>query len=244
MPISFLSLPAEIRNSIYGFTFAGNPPPHPTDPQSKSFTPLLQICRQIRSEAFDMFYASTTFFFDLSQEDVLAGAPEASKWLSMVGDKHMRLIGGLRIHTDRFDVELEQNDADRDPRLVLRSLAIKGREVYTAVAAPQLPGAQPHAGIAMTFVPSTLPAKDDSEARASIGYALNMLFNNPDINMVPYVGHNLVGGLAQFLTLFHRRPRGQFYATVESAWHFVGGGTSLQQVGPYASDFEVVRDRE
>ncbi|KAK5740528.1 hypothetical protein LTR17_004565 [Elasticomyces elasticus] len=64
-------------------------------------------------------------------------------------------------------------------------------------------------------------AYDDSAPRASISFALRQLYANPDVDHATNDGHNLVGGLAQFLAQFH----------TDDAWSFNSNyGTALQYI--------------
>jgi len=79
----------------------------------------------------------------------------------------------------------------------------------------------------------TSPQYDDIELKASIGYALNMLQNDTEAKMVEYIGHNVVGGIAQFLALADDSSTWNFGSNTQTAWDFIGGAAQLKKFNTY-----------
>ena len=67
----FLRLPAELRNKIYSLVLTTERPILVSTPRrfkAKSMLALLSVCKQIRDEAREMFYAGNEFIF-LARDD-------------------------------------------------------------------------------------------------------------------------------------------------------------------------------
>jgi len=123
-PLTFFDLPPELRNLCYSFAMtpaSGIVPPT----NEKSDVPelaLLSSRRQIQCEAGKIYWHNT-FLFDLSREDILAGAPEARDWLFAIGDKYIRRLDTVVIrHENRFELTLGHQEVDGKHSLVLKDL--------------------------------------------------------------------------------------------------------------------------
>ena len=78
----FLKLPAELRNKIYGLTVTRRLPIAISRPrffEVRSMLALLSVCRQIRDEAREMFYAGNRFLFYVREDKITSN--RAVLWL-------------------------------------------------------------------------------------------------------------------------------------------------------------------
>ncbi|TKA79432.1 hypothetical protein B0A55_03496 [Friedmanniomyces simplex] len=124
--MGFFNLPAQLRNHIYELALVPSDAVRPTEIENDppATTPLA-ACPRIRSEAEQIFWRQNTFHFNRNIEALLAGAPEASRWMFAVGWKRIRYVKSLIItYKTRFSLELGRSPINGKPALVLESLAM------------------------------------------------------------------------------------------------------------------------
>ena len=228
-PIRFFGLPAELRNGIYEAALVRKEGVNPiADDKTDPDLSFLEISPRIRGESEHLCYTQNIFSFDLSYDEINAGAPLTSAWLHAVGHKRIRHVGGIKIthkFLDRevFTLELTHGVIDNKPALVLKDLKISTDQPWDTFATslvqqwPQL----------ANYGPRPLPY-DDSPLRASISFALRHLYSNAEgIDLASYCGRNLVGGLAQFLLYCDTLHAWDFDPCIANALQFIMGSTLL-----------------
>jgi hypothetical protein len=111
-----LSLPAELRNTIYTFALTGPKPLKAIDstPEERADhvrrRNVLHLCRQIRSETQLLYYNANTFVLDFTKAEILTGVPKVAPWLQDIGGPEtMRTLGGPTISGPGFKLDLVQN---------------------------------------------------------------------------------------------------------------------------------------
>ncbi|KAK5701729.1 hypothetical protein LTR97_004547 [Elasticomyces elasticus] len=182
-PTGFFDLPPEVRNSIYDYALVPANGIRPLDPTAEvPNTALLAASPLIKAEAEKMYWESNRVVFELSNRDVLAGAPAAAEWLLAAGSEKIAKLSSLTITRGaRFSIELCHGLYNGNtPGLVLQNLHL----------------APAHWDVSWGPAPYVY---DSSHVTASINFALRQLYAEPDLDLASHFGHNLVGGLAQFL---------------------------------------------
>ena len=110
-----LNLAAELRNSIYQYALISDTPICINQDDIRSRSALIQVCKQIREEASQSFYAENKFFTTA----IDGNCDTAISWLKAIGKKnagHMhRLIINLELREcalDNTDVKFLQTEHD------------------------------------------------------------------------------------------------------------------------------------
>lgn len=92
-----LSLPAELRNSIYEYTFLLSPVElrprkRPSNPKGRlTASGLLLACKQIHQEAMPIYYSATTFYLDVAPVSRIA------EWAKSIGPLRRQLIQDIHL---------------------------------------------------------------------------------------------------------------------------------------------------
>ncbi|KAK3628946.1 hypothetical protein LTR22_022139 [Elasticomyces elasticus] len=217
-PTGFFSLPAELRNVVYAHVLEDGPSIHITgDANHTPSIPLLEAHPLIASEAGPMQLEHCPFRFDLSADDIYRGAQDASRWLVTLGSSAVRNLNRLIIsHTDRFTLTLRREVVDGKPTFVVDDLSMAADLKRPWVYRLTRNGPRVHAG----HYPQTA-SHDDQFIRASINQALHDLYLNNEVDLGSYYGHNLIGGLAQFLLHCDGSTCWDYDPQSKSAMHFI-----------------------
>ncbi|KAK3659746.1 hypothetical protein LTR56_001110 [Elasticomyces elasticus] len=185
-PTGFFDLPPEVRNSIYDYALVPANGIRPLDPTAEvPNTALLAASPLIKAEAEKMYWESNRVVFELSNRDVLAGAPAAAEWLLAAGSEKIAKLSSLTITRGaRFSMELCHGLYNGNtPGLVLHNLHLA-------------------------------PAHWD-------------LYAEPDLDLASHFGHNLVGGLAQFLAPLDSRCSWDYDCSKYNALQAIMGNACL-----------------
>lgn len=86
-------MPAEIRNHIYELVLVSESPIKATEHPRDAIPPLLQVCRQVRSEALPIFYSQNTFLHVVTD----ANTAHLCLWLSSIGPQSCRHLTNLAV---------------------------------------------------------------------------------------------------------------------------------------------------
>lgn len=122
MPINFLSLPSELRNTIYELVLLDDKPIYPWARRNhtRNLTPgLFRTNKTIHHEATPLFYAQNTFELTLLQPRY----PHISDFFSQIGPTNASTIRHLCLDIPEFD-DLDRNNVtfDKDSEDILKLL--------------------------------------------------------------------------------------------------------------------------
>lgn len=94
-------LPAELRNQVYRYVVVSEEAINITRPPIRAHTALLQVCKQMRTEATKMFYSENTFRVPEGH----VKSVDLTSWItSVVGKDNATFISSLKIALPAFDV--------------------------------------------------------------------------------------------------------------------------------------------
>ncbi|KAK3072385.1 hypothetical protein LTR53_006926 [Teratosphaeriaceae sp. CCFEE 6253] len=213
-PTGFFDLPAELRNIIYDHALKDSTVLRPVNGIDQlASLPLLAADPRIRAEAEQMHFMSSSFHFELGEDDIHEGSPAASRWLynlahTDAGGFGVRHLRSLTIsHGTRFSLTLGHERVDGRPTLRVKDLTM------TALLPWEQEG-----------VPVDPDSHNVGRARRSIHRALKKMYLDPQLDLGSYSEHNLIGGLAQFLIHVSGLFRWNFDNGYEGALEFVTGG--------------------
>ena len=194
MKKGLFDLPPEVRNQIYELALRHDVRPLESD--SDAGTALLRASPQVHEEALEIHFRQATFVLELTAEEIVAGVPDASRWLWTLGHERLRYIQGLKISHEsqgrpEFTLELRQTMVEGWPMLKVESLSVPQMQEHMARwnsdPSNQLAG--------LSLYGDTLAV-----ARDSIDRALRTLFlDHREVDLLSFCGHNLVGGLARYM---------------------------------------------
>lgn len=107
----FLELPAELRNEVYELVFMNEQPIDLDDKKTRTIEPpLLQVCRQIRGEARQLYQCHAMYQTDRTAT--------AARLLKKISRQELALFKGLNIRAPQGDREQDGDGAEIEEEYV------------------------------------------------------------------------------------------------------------------------------